>query len=54
MDFTSALEDLIDQALEDEDTCISDITFALAQSTLNLRLAVLQAAEDDDSDELAA
>ena len=51
MDFTSALGDLINQALEDEDTCISDIIFDLGQAELSLRLTVLQAAEDDDSED---
>ena len=51
MDFTSALGDLINQALEDEDTCISDIIFDLGQAELGLRLTVLQAAEDDDSED---
>jgi hypothetical protein len=51
MDFTSALGDLINQALEDKDTCISDIIFDLGQAELSLRLTVLQAAEDDDSED---
>ena len=51
MDFTSALEDLIDQALEDEDTCLADIIFDLGQAEHSLRLAVLRTGEDDDSDD---
>lgn len=51
MDFTSALEDLINQALEDEDTCLADIIFDLGQAELNLRMAVLQAAADEEDDE---
>ena len=51
MDFTSALGDLINQALEDEDTCLADIIFDLGQAELSLRLTVLQAGEDDDSDD---
>lgn len=51
MDFTSALGDLINQALEDEDTCLADIIFDLGQAELSLRLTVLQAAEDDDSED---
>jgi hypothetical protein len=50
MDFTSALEDLINQALEDEDTCLADIIFDLGQAALSLRLTVLQAAADADDE----
>lgn len=51
MDFTSALGDLINQALEDEDACLADIILDLGQAELSLRLTVLQAAEDDDSED---
>ena len=52
MDFTSALEDLINQALEDEDNCLSDIIFDLGQAQLSLHLTVLQAAADAEEGDL--
>jgi hypothetical protein len=51
MNFTEALDDLIGQALEDEDGSIADVIFDLGQAQLNLRLAVLQADADEADDD---
>jgi hypothetical protein len=48
MNFTEALDAIITEALEDEDTSLADVIFDLGQAQLNLRLAVLQA--DDDAE----
>jgi hypothetical protein len=50
MNFTEALDDLIGQALEDDEATLADVIFDLGQAQLNLRLAVLQADADEADD----
>ena len=51
MNFTEALDAIITEALEDEDTSLADVIFDLGQAQLNLRLAVLQADADEADDD---
>ncbi len=51
MNFTEALDELIGQALKDEDTALADVIFDLGQAQLYLRLALLPAdADEADND----
>lgn len=50
MNFTEALDELIASALQDDGPSVEEVIFDLGQAELNLRLAILQADPDADTD----